>query len=211
MGLDMVFLIIFLILSVVLHEVAHGVSANWLGDPTARLAGRLTLNPLKHLDPFGSIILPAILVLSNTPFLIGWAKPVPYNPYNFQRGGRWGEAFVAAAGPLTNILLALIFALLARFALPLGLPFAVAELSFFIVLINVMLAIFNMLPIPPLDGSKVLDAFLPLTLRMQYAKVRSIMEFNPFLGFGVIIIFILIFGSMFAQFIYAFARLLAGM
>src|SRR3989344_2210136 len=122
MQIDIVFGIIALIFSVILHEVAHGYMANFLGDPTARLAGRLTLNPLPHIDPIGSIILPGILVISGSPLLIGYAKPVPYNPYNLRH--RFGEALVAFAGPGTNILLAVIFGLLIRFGagLDAGLP-----------------------------------------------------------------------------------------
>src|SRR3989344_6054698 len=106
--------IVVLIFSVVLHEVAHGYMANYLGDPTARLAGRLTLNPVSHIDLVGSILLPAILVFTHSPILIGYAKPVPYNPYNLR--GRFGEALVAFAGPATNMFLALIFGLIIRFA-----------------------------------------------------------------------------------------------
>jgi Zn-dependent protease len=107
--------LVILILSIVIHEVSHGYAANWLGDPTARLAGRLSPNPLLHIDPIGSVIFPAILFLSHAPFLFGWAKPVPYNPYNL-RNQRWGEAIVAGAGPLANLLIATIFAILIRFS-----------------------------------------------------------------------------------------------
>lgn len=150
-----------LIISVVLHEVAHGYVAESLGDPTARLAGRLTLNPIKHLDPFGSVILPLLLSLSGTGVVFGWAKPVPYNPYNL-RAGRWGPALVALAGPASNLALVVVFALLFRL-LPLA-P-AMAELIALIVLVNLSLAFFNLVPIPPLDGSKILFAILPLRWR----------------------------------------------
>src|SRR3989338_5187009 len=106
--------LIVLILSIIAHEVAHGYAADSLGDPTARLAGRLTLNPLPHIDLVGSIILPALLVFTASPILFGWAKPVPYNPYNL-RHQRWSEAAVAVAGSATNILLAVIFGLIVRF------------------------------------------------------------------------------------------------
>src|SRR3989338_9584534 len=103
MEIDIVFGILVLIVSVILHEVSHGYMANWLGDPTARLAGRLTLTPLSHIDPVGSVLLPGLLLLTHAPILIGYAKPVPYNPYNLR--GRYVEGLVAFAGPGTNILL----------------------------------------------------------------------------------------------------------
>ena len=157
------FLIIVLVLSVVIHEVAHGYAAAFLGDPTARLAGRLTLNPFKHLDPIGSVILPGILILLGG-FVIGWAKPVPYNPYNL-KAGRWGPAAVAAAGPGTNLLLALVFGLISRGLATAGAFPLIASLCQLVVLINVMLAIFNLIPVPPLDGSKILFAVLPYRWR----------------------------------------------
>src|SRR3989344_222487 len=101
----LIFQLTVLIFSVMIHEISHGYMAEYLGDPTARDAGRLTLNPVKHIDPFGSIILPLILSLTNSPILFGWAKPVPYNPYNL-RPGRWSEAIVAAAGPLSHLAIA---------------------------------------------------------------------------------------------------------
>ena len=149
-------------MSVVVHEVSHGFVAEHLGDPTARLAGRLTLNPLKHIDPVGSIFVPLILIVSKAPFVFGWAKPVPYNPHNL-RNKRWGEAQVALAGPLSNILLALVFGLLIRFILVLGisLPISFFRITSTIVIVNLVLAFFNLVPVPPLDGSKILFAFLP--------------------------------------------------
>lgn len=165
--------IIILILSVVIHEVAHGYMADWLGDPTPRLAGRLTLNPIKHLDLMGSIVLPLVLILIGSPFLIGWAKPVPFNPYNFKRFRRWGGALVAVAGPMSNVVLAVIFGLLARFGPAMGIAsdsgfLAIARM---IALLNIVLTIFNLLPIPPLDGHHILFAALPAT----YHKLKMIM------------------------------------
>ncbi len=151
--------IVILIFSVVLHEVAHGYAAYLLGDLTAKYAGRLTLNPLKHIDLFGSVLLPAFLVVTGSKFLFGWAKPVPYNPYNLKRGGRFAEALVAFAGPLANILLAAFVALLYKLGL------VQIQLAFIAVYMNVFLAILNLIPVPPLDGSKVLPAFLPGSLR----------------------------------------------
>lgn len=148
---------IILIVSIVIHEVAHGYAADRLGDPTPRLQGRLTLNPISHIDIFGSIILPLLLVLTNASFFLGWAKPVPFNPYYF-KNKRWGPVIVALAGPISNVLLAIIAALvLAFFDLrPIGTSLLVS-----LVHTNIALAVFNLLPIPPLDGHHVLFALLP--------------------------------------------------
>jgi Zn-dependent protease len=161
-----IFLILILLFSVIIHEVSHGLMADYLGDPTPRTAGRLTLNPINHLDPIGSFAVPLMLVFINAGFVIGWAKPVPVNPFNF-RDKTYGQAKVAAAGPLSNLLVAAFFGLLIRL-LPL-LSNAVLARSFlfffsYIVWINVLLAVFNLMPIPPLDGSHILFAFLPRTL-----------------------------------------------
>ncbi len=145
--------IIALIISIVLHEMAHGFAADRLGDPTARLQGRLSPNPLVHIDLLGSVVIPALLLLSQAGILFGWAKPVPYNPYNL-RDQKWGEAKVAAAGPAVNLALALIFGLLIRFGGDLGLAPSFLELSAYVVYINILLAFFNLIPIPPLDGSR---------------------------------------------------------
>ncbi|MAF59389.1 MAG: site-2 protease family protein [Candidatus Pacebacteria bacterium] len=210
MQIDFVFIIIVLILSVVVHEVAHGYAANMLGDPTARIAGRLTLNPIRHLDLFGSILLPGLLVLSSSPFLFGYAKPVPYNPYNL-RNQKWGEAWVAAAGPLINIVIALFFAVLIRVGVAGNfLTPAFVELASVIIYINVLLAVINLLPIPPLDGSKVLSVILPLGLSMQYSNFRNIMERNIFLSFGLLILFIIVFGAPIFRFIGTISTFLAG-
>lgn len=158
MDLDIVFSIAVLVMSVVVHEVSHGLAADRLGDPTARLAGRLSLNPLKHLDFLGSFVVPLLLIFSQAGIILGWAKPVPVNPYNLR--GKWGEALVAGAGPASNIAFALFFGLLIRiFGESLPLPFL--SLAATIVLINLVLALFNLVPIPPLDGSKILFSFLP--------------------------------------------------
>lgn len=158
-----IFAVAVLVFSVVAHEVSHGYMAQYLGDPTARFAGRLTMNPLKHIDPIGSFLVPLITSLAPGGFMFGWAKPVPYNPYNL-RDQKWGEAKVALAGPLTNLGLALVFAMILRFG---GAFFTDAMLSIMhlIVLINIILAVFNLVPIPPLDGSKVFLTALPLRYR----------------------------------------------
>jgi len=147
-----ILMIVILIVSAVLHEFSHGYAAYLLGDPTAEMEGRLSLNPLVHLDPIGSVLLPLLLVLTQSPFILGWAKPVPYNPYNFKKR-RSGELIVAIAGPASNLILALIFGLMLRF-LELSVP--ITEVFDAIVIINILLMVFNMIPIPPLDGSKIL-------------------------------------------------------
>lgn len=161
--MQLVFTIAVLVMSVVIHETSHGYAANYLGDPTAKLLGRLSLNPLRHLDPVGSILVPGILALMGG-FVIGWAKPVPYDPSRL-RAGKWGPAIVAAAGPLSNLLIAAVFALALRF-MPAGVLSGPAmTLWVTVVIINIMLAIFNLIPVPPLDGSKILFALLPYRLR----------------------------------------------
>ncbi len=166
-----IFFLLALIFSIIVHEVSHGFAAEMLGDPTARLQGRLTLNPIPHIDPIGSVLIPAILVLSGSGFLFGWAKPVPYNPYNL-KNQKWGEAIVAAAGPAVNILLALVFGMLVRFGTG-TLSTSFIELASIIVFINIMLAFFNLLPIPPLDGSKLLKAILPYNANIAFQRFES--------------------------------------
>jgi Zn-dependent protease len=189
-------MIIALILSVVMHEMAHGFAANWLGDPTARLQGRLSPNPLVHLDPLMSVILPALLVLSGSPLLFGAAKPVPYNPYNFNKHQKWGEAIVAAAGPTTNIGVAIVFALLVRLEDVFSLSSTFISLAIGIVSLNIFLAFFNLVPIPPLDGSKIFPRFLPYTLQMKYESFRSYFERNAIMGFALVIfLFVFVFAG----------------
>ncbi|MEK7194312.1 MAG: site-2 protease family protein [Patescibacteria group bacterium] len=155
--MDFIFQIAILIMSVVIHEVSHGFAAKAYGDNTALYQGRLTLNPVKHIDPVGSVLIP-ILSYMMGGFVFGWAKPVPYNPYNL-KPGRWPEAFVSLAGPLSNICIAIIFSLAIRFvALPSG-GFLIITST--IVYVNILLAIFNLMPIPPLDGSKLLFSIFP--------------------------------------------------
>ena len=188
-------LILALIISIIIHEMAHAYAANYLGDPTARLQGRLSPNPLVHIDPMMSVILPALLILSGSSFIFGAAKPVPYNPYNF-RNQKWGEVFVAAAGPASNICLAIIFAVLIRFSEVFNLSETFVYLAFQIVALNVFLAIFNLVPLPPLDGSKIFPKFLPFSLQMKYEQFRTFMEQNIAIAFGVVlIVFIVILGG----------------
>jgi len=185
MEIIFIFKILILLFSITIHEVSHGLMADYLGDSTAKDNGRLTLNPIKHLDPIGSILVPLMLAISNVGIIFGWAKPVPVNPYNL-KDRVYGQAKVAIAGPTANILLAIVFGFFSRL-LPLGEAIKssiiasflrgdtetlyylfqsgfFAKIFFifsFIVFINVILAIFNLVPIPPLDGSHVLFTFLP--------------------------------------------------
>ncbi len=203
-------IIIALILSIVIHEMAHGHAANWLGDPTARLQGRLSPNPLVHIDPIGSVVVPALLFFSQAGFLFGWAKPVPYNPYNL-RNQKWGEAIVAGAGPAVNLLIAIVFAVIVRSAEVLSLSSSFIELAQYIVFINVLLAIFNMLPFPPLDGSKILMAVLPFSAQMQYRKLVLFAEqYGIFAMFAFIFIFITFFDEPFFAFVNHLVVLLTG-
>jgi Zn-dependent protease len=199
------FSIAVLIFSIVIHEFSHGWMANHLGDPTAKYMGRLTLNPIPHIDLMGSIILPLFLLISNAGFIIGWAKPVPYNPYNL-KDQRRGPALVGAAGPASNLLLAIIFGVIIRILLIQGVAVDSSIIMFFgvVVFYNILLAVFNLVPIPPLDGSKVLFHFLPYSMH----NIREALERNGilfliifiFFGFRLIIpimlfLFILITGS----------------
>jgi Zn-dependent protease len=172
--IQIVFIIIILIMSVVIHEISHGYAAYIQGDPTAKLQGRLTLNPLKHLDLMGSFIVP-LLTYFLTGIPLGWAKPVPYNPYNL-KNRRWGEAIVALAGPASNLLIAVIFGLVVRFGLN-TFDVAFLQLTSIVVYINIGLAIFNLIPIPPLDGSKILFSLIPFRFqgfRAQYERYSLI-------------------------------------
>ncbi len=195
MQLDLIFSLVILIVSVILHEVAHGYMANYLGDPTAKLQGRLTLNPISHIDPVGSILLPLMLVLTNSPIRIGYAKPVPYNPHYLP--GKYDEALVAGAGPGTNILLALVFGLLIRFGSTNMNP-ALFNAFVIIVFTNIGLALFNLVPIPPLDGSKVLAGILPGGVGRAYADFRANFErFGVLTGTLVLLVLLYVLGPYF--------------
>lgn len=194
MEIATLFFLVILIFSVIIHEVAHGVVADKLGDPTARLAGRLTLNPIPHIDPLGSIILPALMLVGSSavghPFAFGWAKPVPYNPYNLKHGN-FGVTLVGVAGVAANFLIAIIFGLMIRFHAELGIMQGGAfyEILGTIIWTNIILGVFNLIPIPPLDGAKVLFSFLP----QRFQAIHDMMERNW--------IVFLVFVFFFAQYI----------
>jgi Zn-dependent protease len=196
-----------LILSIIAHEVAHGYAANSLGDPTARLAGRLTLNPLPHIDLMGSIVIPALLMLTHSPIFFGWAKPVPYNPYNL-RGQRWGETLVALAGSGTNVLLALIFGLVARFGATIGIDQTAVALAATIAFVNLFLGLFNLIPFPPLDGFTALCSALPWHLA---AGLNRFEQQIRTLGMGALILFLLIFSYVLAVPFYNLVQWLFGL
>jgi Zn-dependent protease len=181
-----IYQLVVLLASVIVHEVSHGLMALRLGDDTAKRAGRLTMNPLRHLDPVGSIFLPLLLFLAQSPVVLGWAKPVPYNPDALYKDYKYGPLKVALAGPFSNLALALLFGLIVRFG---GGVLSVEALGFlsFIVFLNCVLAVFNLIPVPPLDGSKILSAVLPYRYSMFFERI----------GFGgvIILMFLLFYAS----------------
>jgi len=195
-----IFQIVVLVFSAIIHEYMHGFMAQQLGDNTAKDAGRLTLNPLAHLDWFGSLLLPLIMVISNVGFVFGWAKPVPYNPNNL-RDKKYGDAKVALAGPLGNLVIAIFFGLCLRFLPFYNLTFS--GLLSIIVYINLALMIFNLVPIPPLDGSKILAAFLPYEMKQRYLGSERT-------GMILIILFVMLAGGLLMPVIDLLYRLIVG-
>ena len=166
------FSIIALIMSAIIHEYMHGWMAHQLGDSTAKDAGRLTLNPIPHIDPIGSILLPFMFYFT-TGFVFGWAKPVPFNPH-YLNDPKYGEAKVAIAGPLANLIVALVFGFTLRFFSQQLFSFnpVLLELCSMVVYINLLLMVFNLIPTPPLDGSKVLMPFLPYSWQVRLASLE---------------------------------------
>lgn len=172
--------LIIIVFSAILHEVAHGWVADRLGDPTARLSGRLTLDPRPHIDPFMTIIVPLLLIVSGSPIIFGGAKPVPVDPFNL-RDGRKDLALVSLAGPVTNIILAIIGSLCLHFLPVSGILGTIFQL---IVSYNVLLAIFNLIPIPPLDGSKIVSLLLP---EREAAAYMALGQFGLFIIFALLV------------------------
>lgn len=178
--------IVIMLFSVIVHEVMHGLVALKFGDHTAEDAGRLTLNPIPHIDLFGTILLPLLLIVSGSPILFGWAKPVPINPLNFS-SLRKGEFLVAIAGIMANFSLAIVAAIIFHIlsALPQNFPALLGSLLRFTVLINLVLGVFNLFPVPPLDGSKILLSQLPYTLASRYQRLE------PY-GFLILVILMMV-------------------
>jgi Zn-dependent protease len=187
--METVLVILILIYSIILHEISHGYVAYKLGDPTAKYEGRLTLNPVSHIDPFGTVLIP-FLTFIFSGFIFGWAKPVSYNP-NFLKDPKKDSILIAIAGPLTNILIAILFSFFYALSLKLGSSSLFTEVFDYAVRINLVLAFFNLLPFPPLDGSKIMLYFLPIEL---YAYLET-------LGLFLVFIFILFYFSSFSVFI----------
>jgi Zn-dependent protease len=194
--LEAALMVVVLLFSVIVHEVAHGYVALLNGDPTAKMLGRITLNPVPHIDPVGTILLPLILLLSHAGILFGWARPVPVNPLNY-RNYRWGEFAVSAAGPVSNLVLAAVFSLLLRLGLG---NVGLVKLASFGVSINIFLALFNLIPIPPLDGSHILAILLPRDLARLYAYLEPV---------GFILILVLFYTGILWAIIMPFYRAIA--
>ncbi len=198
-----------LLFSVVIHECAHGIAAERAGDPTARMLGRITLNPLPHIDPIGSILVPVLLILTNSTFFFAWAKPVPVNPYNF-RNPRKDDIVVSFAGPLSNLILAVVFALLLLVVIvfvPAARGPSFFRSSYFLlfnygIFINLILAFFNLIPIPPLDGSHILRNLLPPEAARKYDRIQP---------YGFIILLAAIYFNLLAIFLLPAMILRAGL
>ena len=191
-----------LVFSIIFHEVAHGQMALWRGDTTARDAGRLTFNPLPHIDLFGTILFPLILIVMKSSFLFGWARPVPIDPRRFGQA-RQDMALVGAAGPASNIILAIILGQLFRWsAASSGAASVMSQALFFGVMINLVLAVFNLIPIPPLDGSRIVLAFLPRRFLLPYMKLER---------FGMLIVFLAFYLGLFRVVVMPVVRLGLGL
>lgn len=201
-----IFQIVILVFAVIIHEVSHGVVALSLGDPTAKLSGRLTLNPIPHIDIYGSIIFPLLMGLaSGGAFVFGYAKPVPFNPY-LLRDQKWAPALVALAGPASNLVLAILLGIFYRIATVFAdIPAEVGQLFAIAVGINIVLAVFNSVPIPPLDGSKIIAPLLPdKFLRSEFYAVLEQQ------GMWIVLIFVFFGFGLISPIIYGLANLILG-
>jgi len=200
---DIILIAIFLLVAFPVHEFAHAAVAYWQGDATAKLLGRMTLNPIVHFDPMGGMLTVASILLS--PFLFGWAKPTPINPANF-RDRRNGEVIVSLAGPASNLLMAVLGAVVIRIliALQTPIPTLLGTSLYYFVVFNVALAIFNLIPVPPLDGSALLFRVL---------SPRQVWQIRPFLaqyGIFIVLAVVLLGGNLLGNVIFGFANLLVG-
>ena len=191
-------LVIFLF-AIIIHEIAHGWVAYKLGDPTAKYAGRLTLNPMAHIDPFGMILLPLILTMMGSPVIFGWAKPVPVNFWNLKNPRR-DMIWVGLAGPLANIIFA--FALSLFLKININLPALIFSILIAGIYVNLVLAVFNLIPIPPLDGSRIVIGLLPRELAVYYIRLER---------FGIPLIFLLMFMGLFNYLIRPIVQILANL
>lgn len=190
-------LLVVLFFSASIHEFAHAWMANFLGDPTAKLEGRLTINPIAHIDPMMSLLLPFLLIIMHSPIIFAAAKPVPFNPY-YLRDKKWGPPLVALAGPASNLFLILVFAIplwifhLFNIALPVFFP----SIFILIIFINIILLVINLIPIPPLDGSKILYVILPEEVKPALAQFE-------YMGFFFVILVLFLFGSAISSIIFS--------
>jgi len=196
---QLLFFFLIIIPSAIIHEYAHGWATDQMGDPTARNAGRLTLNPMAHIDIWGTILMPVLLLLfSGGSFMFAYAKPVPYNPYNL-KNQKWGPALVGLAGPAANLIAAIFFGLLVRF-----LPYsAFTSLLAIIAYANILLMVFNLMPIPPLDGSKLLFAVLPDSMERLKINLERF-------GFIILLLFIFYFFGLIVPIITWLFHLITG-
>lgn len=198
--MELIFYFLIIIPSAIIHEYAHGWAADLMGDPTAKFAGRLTINPVAHIDLWGTILMPLVLYfLTGGQFMFAYAKPVPYNPYNL-KNQKWGPALVAIAGPIANFLLAFVFAMVLRLIPGSS---SLTPLLSIIVFANIMLMVFNLVPIPPLDGSKVLYAVLP-------ASAQNVKLFLDRYGFIILLFFVFFLFELIAPIINAIFSVLVG-